>query len=634
MKQFFYVCLCGWLSIFSLQAQAVEYSGRLVDEETGEGLPYVSIQAGDAYYITDKDGNYRFSTTADSIKFLYIGYEEKSLKATEDLNELDNIALRNEGKYSKKVNLTGGYGSSERKKDVPGRVEYERSAPVLSDEMPMEMGITTTAWDGGDDFDGFFGSGQAGLLTAGEINDFSKWTLWDDITVHLLPEYQRSWGTSMLERYSVQLVNKEGAPMVDWRVELRTASKQIIWSARTDNTGKAELWGGAFAKDPKNLDGLKVYAVNGNDEFEVKNARLFERGVNVLTVNQACNQPEAIEIAFIVDATGSMGDEIAYLQQELLDVTGKFKNRFPEKQLRVGSVFYRDHGDAYVTNVQDLTPNMKVALEFISEQGAGGGGDFPEAVDDALHAAVNDLTWSENALTRVAFLILDAPPHQNPENIDRIEKAIRTAAQKGIRLVPVTCSGIDKSTEYLMRCMALATNGTYVFLTNHSGIGGMHIEPTTDSYEVETFNEIMLRILTQYTVAPNCGNEMVVFENDSVADTIRLDEPFVQDTIVSQVDTTVSSDTLTRTDSNETRLPDFTYTIYPNPTTGNFALEVSEEIGEIFVTDMSGKIIQRVMGTGQLRILFDISEFPSGMYFVRFAHGEKTFAEKILLVRT
>src|SRR5690606_18417442 len=117
-----------------------------------------------------------------------------------------------------------------------------------------------------------------------------------------------------------------------------------------------------------------------------------------------------------------------------------------------------------------------------------GGGDYPEAMDIALDTAINALSWSENARSRILFLVLDAPPHQGQEVNDRLQRLIHQAAEKGVRIVPIGASGIDKSTEYLMRALALGTNGTYAFLTDHSGIGNPHIKPTTDSYDVETLN--------------------------------------------------------------------------------------------------------------------------------------------------
>lgn len=70
-------------------------------------------------------------------------------------------------------------------------------------------------------------------------------------------------------------------------------------------------------------------------------------------------------------------------------------------------------------------------------------------------------------------------------------------AKKGIKIIPITASGIDKETEFLMRFFAISTNGTYVFITNHSGIGNEHLEPTVGDYEVEFLNDLMVRLINE-----------------------------------------------------------------------------------------------------------------------------------------
>jgi hypothetical protein len=82
----------------------------------------------------------------------------------------------------------------------------------------------------------------------------------------------------------------------------------------------------------------------------------------------------------------------------------------------------------------------------------------------------------------------------------------KKAAEKGIRIVPIGCSGIDKPTEFLCRNIALATNGTYTFLTNHSGVGGTHIEPSTDGYKVESFREVLVRVARLMSITPIVRN--------------------------------------------------------------------------------------------------------------------------------
>jgi hypothetical protein len=150
--------------------------------------------------------------------------------------------------------------------------------------------------------------------------------------------------------------------------------------------------------------------------------------------------------------------------------------------LRFANVFYRDHGDVYLTQNQEFTRVLSESVAFTNKHNADGGGDAEEAVEIALDTAINKLSWNTDTRTKILLLVLDASPHNTPEIQEKMRNLCYKAAEKGIRIVPITGSGTTKDTEYLMRCLALATNGTYVFLTDRSGIGNSHIKPSTDNY--------------------------------------------------------------------------------------------------------------------------------------------------------
>ncbi|MCF8362447.1 MAG: hypothetical protein K9G70_07470 [Prolixibacteraceae bacterium] len=96
------------------------------------------------------------------------------------------------------------------------------------------------------------------------------------------------------------------------------------------------------------------------------------------------------------------------------------------------------------------------------------------------------------------FLLLDAPPHYTQEVISSLESNLVQAAEKGVKIVPITASGIDKATEYLMRSFAVLTNGTYVFITDDSGVGNDYLEPTIGEFELEKLNDLMVRLVDEY----------------------------------------------------------------------------------------------------------------------------------------
>ena len=73
------------------------------------------------------------------------------------------------------------------------------------------------------------------------------------------------------------------------------------------------------------------------------------------------------------------------------------------------------------------------------------------------------------------------------------------AASKGIKIITVASSGIDKKTEYFFRSQSILTAGQYVYLTDHSGIGETHLEPTIkEELPVEYLNACLSRLICGY----------------------------------------------------------------------------------------------------------------------------------------
>lgn len=61
---------------------------------------------------------------------------------------------------------------------------------------------------------------KAGMLTAGEVNDFSKWNMWNDIAEGDLKTHTTVWQMQPKNRYTVQVSNKDNFPVVNATVKL------------------------------------------------------------------------------------------------------------------------------------------------------------------------------------------------------------------------------------------------------------------------------------------------------------------------------------------------------------------------------------------------------------------------------
>ena len=336
---------------------------------------------------------------------------------------------------------------------------------------------------------------QGGLVTAGEWNDLDNWAFYQKTLMkEPFKGFPDDWQMYTNHRIAVALTAKN-KPAANATVTL-FRNDTPIWTAKTDNLGRAELWVGAFQKEKElNTAPLRLKV---NEQW-VSTATISETQVNRIALDEALPSPtNLVQIAFMVDATGSMGDELEFLKMDLKKVINEVQKTNTQLKISTATVFYRDEGDEYVVKHSPFTEDINQTTEFISQQRADGGGDFPEAVDKAL-VQLNQLQWQPEARTRIAFLVLDAPPHNKPAVISSIQYSVKTAAASGIKLIPVVASGIDKTTEFLMRFIAMYTNGTYVFITDHSGIGNKHLEPSVGEYQVEKLSDLMVRLIKKYS---------------------------------------------------------------------------------------------------------------------------------------
>ncbi|MEI6021224.1 MAG: vWA domain-containing protein [Bacteroidota bacterium] len=337
-------------------------------------------------------------------------------------------------------------------------------------------------------------SQNAGVLTASEWNDLANWTFWTDLLgKNNNAAMQSKWGFYTNNRISFQLTNGSHQALCDVKVDLLLDGK-VIFTARTDNKGKAELWANLNASSNE-VDYSKLQISVNNGEATLSNVKPFSQGINTLSIESAWQNDNTANISFVIDVTSSMTDELKYLKNELYDVIGRIKSNNPQSDVYTSVVFYKDEGDDFVTKKSDFSKDENQSINFLKAEETGGGGDYPEAVHSALDQAVNTLNWSSKAKSRIMFLILDAPPHADKAVISSLQNSILNAAAKGIKLIPVLASGADKDAEFSVRLMAMATNGNFTFLTDDSKKGNQHYQPSVGSYQIEYLNNLMVRLV-------------------------------------------------------------------------------------------------------------------------------------------
>jgi hypothetical protein len=78
-----------------------------------------------------------------------------------------------------------------------------------------------------------------------------------------------------------------------------------------------------------------------------------------------------------------------------------------------------------------------------------------------------------------------------------------------------------------------------------------------------------------------------------------------------------------------------TWTFYPNPTRGIVNIKASVDITELYITDLSGKVLQVVKDIEADKVVqADLSGYASGIYLIRYPVGKRWVSGKIVLNRS
>lgn len=455
---------------------------------------------------------------------------------------------------------------------------------------------------------------RPGQVTAGHWRDIDHWKEWlktnNDKTV---ASHMKVWGLYPKTLNAIKIANHNNEILPFVKIKLIHGSV-VVWETVTDIEGKAYLW--PMVEKDSTFEVAKDLELQyaGNTYTILDYMITYPDNTIKIQANKLPSQK--IEIGFMVDATGSMGDEIKFLQRELIDVVSRIKKERPCMDIYTGSIFYKDHGDDYLTRVQPLTSNPVNTIDFISNQYASGGGDFPEAVDYGLEAAIKELNWSAEAGTKILFILLDAPPHENPEIRARLNNAIKLAATKGIRLVPVAASGINQTTEFLLKYMAILSNGEYLYITDDSHIGGRHLLPTGGKSDVEFLNDLMVNVILKYSES-NCKQEEPILKNDTLItqDSLKIREQVKQK------------------EQNEIILgSNWHMRFYPNPAAHVLYVDFSENIQSLSIYSMNGQLMYENKTIADKHIQVDVSDYNSGLYTVQVYRNGEMVSGKLVVI--
>lgn len=321
-------------------------------------------------------------------------------------------------------------------------------------------------------------------LRAGSTDDNANSIAYQEYLQSALPQcelkgFHRLNSTGMMK---ISVVDGENQPLPGMRVSIVDSQAQsVLWVGRTYGDGTLPFFphlivpGRQLPLAPRGslTDGWVVQVEHGKKDTAGQTAVAWnpQKEGSLLTVRLQSHYskedlivPVPVDVAFVVDATGSMSDEIERIQSTLLSVTAKLRSMISRPiDLRYAAVAYRDRGDEFITRMLAFTSDVTKFEVALRDLRAAAGGDEPESLNEALAVAVGQLDWREGA-AKVAFLIADAPPRMDYQEDVTYAHASLAATSLGIRIHTVAASGLNSCGTLVFRQIAQLTRGKFVFI--------------------------------------------------------------------------------------------------------------------------------------------------------------------------
>jgi uncharacterized protein YegL len=359
-------------------------------------------------------------------------------------------------------------------------------------------------------------------LEAGEIDDNEEFSAY----LQFRASYARYMGlggvheVDIVHRHAIRVQTAEGRPVIGAEVLVYDRQENLVTTLHTTATGLAYFFPRAypdyadetaFLVEVRQDEGDQNFPETILDDevravFELTREATDREWVVTLDVPPA-QPPVQLDVLFLLDSTGSMSDEIKELKDNILSMSQQIDGLPAKPDVRYGLVTYRDRGDAYVTRRADFTPDVRQFQSTLAGVQAGGGGDYPESLNQALHEAVWEVEWRGPAAVKLIILVADAPPHLDYQQDYDYAQEMRTAASRGIKIHTIASSGLDNQGEYIFRQLAQFTGGHFIFLaydsapqsasSNEPGAPGTtHHVPET-AYTVEYLDGLVVRLIEE-----------------------------------------------------------------------------------------------------------------------------------------
>ena len=331
-------------------------------------------------------------------------------------------------------------------------------------------------------------------LSAGEIDDNERWEDYlryrSDYAGPLIHDVDVS------ERYTITVRDSRDHPVPNARVRVSSGGTSIF-EGRTYANGQTLFFPLAFPEaegaETFLLEVEKDGASRNIDVERAEGGQGYEWPV-VLDIDSPITGGVPLDVLFLLDATGSMADEINQIKTTLLSISARISDLPSRPDLRFGMVTYRDRGDEFITRVYDFDRDVQQFSNTIREVVADAGGDNPESLNEGLHVAVHEPSWRLDNAIRLVFLVADAPPHLDyAQDYDYAEEMVE-ANRRGMKVFAIASSGLDDQGEYIFRQIAQHTMGRFIFIVYGPGGTTPH---HVGQYTVEQLDDLVVRLVQE-----------------------------------------------------------------------------------------------------------------------------------------
>ena len=331
-------------------------------------------------------------------------------------------------------------------------------------------------------------------LSAGEVDDNEQWEEY----LGYRDRYQGPavHDVDVSERYIISVRDSSNRPVPNAKVRV-LAGPTAIYEGTTYANGQTLFFPRAFPES-EGVEMFQVYVEKDGASQSLDVARHDETEWKVtLDVRASFAGGVPLDVLFLLDATGSMSDEIGQIKATLLSISGRIADLPARPDLRLGMVSYRDRGDTFVTRLYDFERDVPRFLESIRGVEAYGGGDEPESLNEAMHEAVHEPEWRLGDAIRLVFLVADAPPHLDYAQDYDYAVEMAEASRRGIKIFSIASSGLNQSGEYIFRQIAQHTMGRFIFLLYDRGAEGPTTPHDVSEYTIERLDDLVVRLVEE-----------------------------------------------------------------------------------------------------------------------------------------